>query len=93
MLAEAIAKELGLKVLKVNFPTSNRKAIPMIVSYLAEKAKAHESLLLFDECEDMIGYNPYLGLSDSWAKILFEQFKRRCGLHFELGCSPGLSRS
>ena len=74
MTAKAIARKLGLNVLKVDFPNVSDKAIPKTIAFFAERAKAGNCMLLFDECEDLIGYNPFIGKSDGWMKVFFESF-------------------
>ncbi|MBI4402891.1 MAG: ATP-binding protein [Deltaproteobacteria bacterium] len=72
MLAKAVARDLGLKVLRITFGQISPQAAPHIVALFMERARAKDCLLLFDECEDLISYNPFIGLSDGWAKTIFE---------------------
>ena len=74
MTAKAIANELGLKVLQVQFPKMGEAETPRAIAFFAERAKHGKYLLLFDECEDLVWYNPFVGQSDSWVKQFFEKF-------------------
>jgi SpoVK/Ycf46/Vps4 family AAA+-type ATPase len=74
LTARAIAKELGMDILMVNLSEYSGRATPQLVAMFAERAKVGKHLLVFDECEDLLSWNPFQGTSDSWAKLLFERF-------------------
>lgn len=75
MTARAIARELGLTLLKVNVADINAHTLPQLIALFCLRAQMGNHVLLIDECEDMISKNPFVGVSDSWSKLLFEDFQ------------------
>jgi len=75
MTAKAIAKELKKSILKIMPTDLSQRSLPHVLTYFSEQAKNHNQVLLFDECEDILRSNPFIGRSDAWAKILFENFQ------------------
>jgi SpoVK/Ycf46/Vps4 family AAA+-type ATPase len=75
-LAKSISNLLGMKIINVNLGDYDHDDnIPEKISSLMTRAEAKNYLLLFDECEDLVGYNPFRGTSDSWVKKIFDSFK------------------
>lgn len=74
LLANAIAKYLGLDILRINFSKVSN-GTPMLISYFVELAKSSNLVLLFEECENLFWHNQSQGSSDGWAKVMFESFQ------------------
>jgi SpoVK/Ycf46/Vps4 family AAA+-type ATPase len=75
MTAHAIAHFLSRKILKLSLSSVPRSINPYLIKFFAERARRENMLLFFDECEDFISRNSYLGLTDSWVKLYFEKYE------------------
>ncbi|GFR47899.1 hypothetical protein Agub_g9646, partial [Astrephomene gubernaculifera] len=53
MMANAVAKHVGKKVLLINFPSLGGNQSGEIVRFIFREAKIHDALLFFDECESI----------------------------------------
>ncbi|KAL3158741.1 hypothetical protein ABBQ32_011470 [Trebouxia sp. C0010 RCD-2024] len=51
MMANAVAKHVGRKVLLINFPSLGSNEAGATIRFIFREAKIHDALLFFDECE------------------------------------------
>ncbi len=74
MTSEAIAHALGMSIIRIQTGEIEQKNIPNIISYAIARAKNKSSMLLFEECENILWKSVWLEMASPWMKILFENF-------------------
>jgi SpoVK/Ycf46/Vps4 family AAA+-type ATPase len=73
--AHAIAETLKMQVMRILVAQSRVTHLSNILSYFGPRAIQKQSILLFDEADDLLHGNPFTGVSDSWVKTAFEDFQ------------------
>jgi SpoVK/Ycf46/Vps4 family AAA+-type ATPase len=72
MLSEAVARYLGKKMIIVD-PSSVKDMLKEVLQMAHARALATNSILVFEECEDLINQNEGNN-STPWIKLFFEEF-------------------
>ena len=75
LTAQAVAHALGMQVMRILVTQAKVNFLPNILGYFGPQASRKQSVLLFDEADDLLSPNPFTGVSDSWVKTAFEDFE------------------
>jgi SpoVK/Ycf46/Vps4 family AAA+-type ATPase len=75
MTSLAIGNKLGMKVMKITCGSVKPNDLAARIAVYCARAQKNNYVLVFDECEDLFSRNPFLGISDGWAKAFFEKFE------------------
>lgn len=74
MCAEAIAKQLDKKILRIQIGEIDQRVLPNLVMFAINRARVTDQVLVFEECERLLWSNYSDGLTAAWMKVIFEEF-------------------